>query len=54
LDAIAAAAEDSEEGLDLERMSRKHAALVAELMEEARMVVHAVELKPNMLRPVLS
>jgi len=48
-DALAA----QEEGLDPERLSRTYAALMAELQEVARMGVHAVELTPATLAPVL-
>ena len=48
-DALAA----QEEGLDPERLSRTYAALMAELQEVAGMGVHAVELTPAMLAPVL-
>jgi len=48
-DALAA----QEEGLDPERLSRTYAALMAELQEVAGMGVHAVELTPATLAPVL-
>ena len=48
-DALAA----QEEGLDPERLSRTYAALMADLQEVAGMGVHAVELTPAMLAPVL-
>jgi hypothetical protein len=48
-DALAA----QEEGLDPERLSRTYAALMAELQEAAEMGVHAVELTPATLAPVL-
>jgi hypothetical protein len=48
-DALAA----QEEGLDPERLSRTYAALMAELQEAAGMGVHAVELTPATLAPVL-
>ena len=48
-DALAA----QEEGLDPERLSRTYAALMAELQEVAGMGVHAVELTPDTLAPVL-
>jgi hypothetical protein len=48
-DALAAQAE----GLDLERLSRTYAALMARLLEVAGMRVHTVELTPAMLWPVL-
>ena len=48
-DALAA----QEEGLDPERLSNTYAALMAELQEVAGMGVHAVELTPATLAPVL-
>ena len=48
-DALAAQAE----GLDLERLSRTYAALMARLQEVAGIRVHTVELTPAMLWPVL-
>ena len=48
-DALAA----QEEGLDPERLSRTYAALLTELQEATGMGVHAVELTPAMLAPVL-
>ena len=48
-DALAA----QEEGLDPERLSRTYAALMAELQEAAGMGVHAVELTPATLAPLL-
>jgi hypothetical protein len=48
-DALAA----QEEGLDPERLSRTYTALMAELQEVAGMGVHAVELTPATLAPVL-
>ena len=48
-DALAA----QEEGLDPELLSRTYAALMAELQEAAGMGVHAVELTPATLAPVL-
>ena len=48
-DALAA----QEEGLDPERLSRTYAALMAELQEVVGMSVHAVELTPATLAPVL-
>ena len=48
-DALAA----QEEGLDPERLSSTYAALMAELQEVAGMGVHAVELTPATLAPVL-
>jgi hypothetical protein len=48
-DALAA----QEEGLDPERLSRTYAALMSELQEVAGMGVHAVELTPATLAPVL-
>jgi hypothetical protein len=48
-DALAA----QEEGLDPERLSRTYAALMAELQEAVGMGVHAVELTPATLAPVL-
>jgi hypothetical protein len=48
-DALAA----QEEGLDPERLSRTYAALMADLQEAAGMGVHAVELTPATLAPVL-
>ena len=48
-DALAA----QEEGLDPERLSRTYAALMSELQEVAGMGVHAVELTPYTLAPVL-
>jgi hypothetical protein len=48
-DALAA----QEEGLDPERLSRTYTALMSELQEVAGMGVHAVELTPATLAPVL-
>ena len=48
-DALAA----QEEGLDPERLSRTYAALMADLQEAAGTGVHAVELTPATLAPVL-
>jgi hypothetical protein len=48
-DALAA----QEEGLDPDRLSRTYAALMSELQEVAGMGVHAVELTPATLAPVL-
>ncbi len=42
-----------EEGLDPERLSRTYATLMSELQEVAGMGVHAVELSPATLAPVL-
>ena len=49
-DALAAQAE----GLDLERLSRTYAALMARLLEVAGMLVHTVEFTPDTLWSVLT